>query len=168
SAQGDDDVVEQASVLHEDGVRVRTLSLFYEQWLGKLPIAELERVSLLFDIGEVHAALYARVKRMLDVVLALVGSLLLACALPFVLVGNLVGNRGPLFYSQARCGRNRVPFRMLKLRTMRAVDGAAWTDAMDARVTPFGRWLRRIHLDELPQVVNVLRGELSVVGPRPE
>ena len=56
AAQADDDIVMQASMLHEDGVRIRTLSLFYEQWLGKLPIGELERVSLLFDIGELHAA----------------------------------------------------------------------------------------------------------------
>ena len=57
----------QAAALHERGVRVRTLSLFYEQWLGKLPVSELERVSLLFDIGEIHAPRYARVKRLLDV-----------------------------------------------------------------------------------------------------
>src|SRR5262249_10855015 len=73
AAQSYDDVVAQAAMLHEEGVRVRTLSLFYEQWLGKLPIGELERVSLLFDIGEVHQARYARVKRLLDVALALVG-----------------------------------------------------------------------------------------------
>ena len=67
SAQAEDDIVLQASTLHEQGVRIRTLSLFYEQWLGKLPIGELERVSLLFDIGELHAAGYARVKRLLDI-----------------------------------------------------------------------------------------------------
>ena len=55
AAQADDDIVIQASMVHGDGIRVRTLSLFYEQWLGKLPIGELERISLLFDIGEVHA-----------------------------------------------------------------------------------------------------------------
>ena len=69
-AQGDDDIVMQASQLHEAGLRIRTLSLFYEQWLGKLPIAELERFSLLFDIGELHAVGYARVKRLLDLALA--------------------------------------------------------------------------------------------------
>ena len=73
-AQSDEAIVLQASQLHETGVRIRTLSLFYEQWLGKLPIAELERVSLLFDIGELHAAGYARLKRVLDVALALSGA----------------------------------------------------------------------------------------------
>ena len=77
-AQNDDDVVVQATSLHEAGVRIRTLSMFYEQWLGKLPINELERVSLLFDIGELHAVRYARVKRLLDIVLASCGLVALA------------------------------------------------------------------------------------------
>ena len=174
AAQTDDDVVAQASILHEDGVRVRTLSLFYEQWLGKLPILELERFSLLFDIGELHATTYARVKRAVDVVLAAVGLVVLAVLVPFVFVGNVVANRGPLFFRQSRAGRHGVPFEMLKLRTMREarelddVAARAWTSEDDDRVTPFGRILRATHLDELPQVVNVLRGELSIVGPRPE
>ena len=89
AAQADDDIVAQASILHEDGVRIRTLSLFYEQWLGKLPIGELERVSLLFDIGELHAAGYARVKRLLDVALATLGLVALALVTPVVVVGDL-------------------------------------------------------------------------------
>jgi lipopolysaccharide/colanic/teichoic acid biosynthesis glycosyltransferase len=171
AAQSEDDVVLQASTLHEDGVRIRTLSLFYEQWLGKLPIAELERVSLLFDIGELHAAGYARVKRLLDVALATAGAVVLAVVTPFVAIGNCFGNRGPLLFRQPRTGRNGTTFDILKFRTMRAAevgDVADWTSEHDTRVTPFGRVLRRTHLDELPQVVNILRGELSVVGPRPE
>ena len=171
AAQSDDDVVTQASILHEEGVRIRTLSLFYEQWLGKLPIGELERVSLLFDIGELHAAGYARVKRLLDVVLAACGAVVLVAVTPFVLVGDLVANRGTLLFRQRRTGRNGVVFEMVKFRSMRAAEhgeGSDWTSEGDARVTPFGRVLRRTHLDELPQVLNVLRGELSIVGPRPE
>jgi lipopolysaccharide/colanic/teichoic acid biosynthesis glycosyltransferase len=171
AAQSDDDIVAQASILHEDGVRIRTLSLFYEQWLGKLPIGELERVSLLFDIGELHAAGYARLKRLLDVALASVGLVALAVVTPIVLIGDLIANRGTLLFRQPRTGRNGTTFEMLKFRTMRQVpEGQAsdWTAEHDARVTPFGGLLRRTHLDELPQVVNVLRGELSIVGPRPE
>jgi lipopolysaccharide/colanic/teichoic acid biosynthesis glycosyltransferase len=152
-------------------VRIRTLSLFYEQWLGKLPIAELERVSLLFDIGELHAAGYARVKRLLDVVLASCGAILCALVIPLVALGDLVANRGRLFYRQARIGRNGVAFEILKFRSMRGVGTGGdsdWTAEHDMRITPFGQMLRRTHLDELPQVFNILRGELSVVGPRPE
>jgi lipopolysaccharide/colanic/teichoic acid biosynthesis glycosyltransferase len=167
-AQASDDVVAQAAVLHERGVRVRTLSLFYEQWLGKLPVAELERISLLFDIGEVHAPGYARVKRMLDVVLGSVGLVALVLLLPVVVVGNFIANRGPLLYRQTRVGRSGREFSMLKLRTMRATVAGGPTLERDPRVTPFGGVLRRTHVDELPQVVNILRGELAIVGPRPE
>jgi lipopolysaccharide/colanic/teichoic acid biosynthesis glycosyltransferase len=171
AAQSDDDVVVQTAILHEDGARIRTLSLFYEQWLGKLPIVELERVSLLFDIGELHAAGYARVKRLFDIALALVGAVALLVVTPFVVIGDVIGNRGSLLYRQPRVGRNGSAFEILKFRTMRECEPAEhadWTAAGDLRVTPFGGFLRRTHLDELPQVVNILRGELSVVGPRPE
>lgn len=170
-AQSEEDVIVQATSLHGGGVRIRTLSMFYEQWLGKIPISELERVSLLFDIGELHAVSYARVKRLLDTVLASCGLLVLTLVTPFVLVGNLVANRGRLLYRQPRVGRNGTTFEILKFRTMRSCaseDAADWTASDDVRITPFGGLLRRIHLDELPQVINVLRGELAMVGPRPE
>ncbi len=173
-AQSDEDIVTQTALLHEEGVRVRTLSLFYEQWLGKLPLGELERVSLLFDIGELHAAGYARVKRLLDVGLACVGLVALVMVTPLVVVGNTFANRGPLLFRQPRVGRGGREFSMLKFRTMRPArhdedpDASEWTVEGDARITRFGSVLRRTHLDELPQVLNILRGDLSVVGPRPE
>lgn len=168
-AQSEDDVVAQAAMLHEEGVRIRTLSLFYEQWLGKLPIGELERVSLLFDIGELHQTRYARVKRLLDLALGLVGVVALLVLSPLVLLGDLLANRGPLFFRQTRVGQGGRTFEMTKFRTMRVDgEGSEWTVEHDARITPFGRILRRTHVDELPQVLNVLRGELSIVGPRPE
>jgi len=171
AAQGDEAVVAQAAVLHGAGVRVRTLSLFYDEWLGKLPVGELERMSLMFDIQELHGRLYARCKRMVDVAVALVGCLVLAMVAPVVAAADLVGNRGPLFYRQQRIGRGGRPFTILKFRTMPPVPTAAeapWTGVADARLGRVGRWLRRTHLDELPQMLNVLRGELSLVGPRPE
>lgn len=171
AAQADESVVAQAAALHEGGVRVRTLSLFYEEWLGKLPLAELERVSLMFDIGEVHRAHYGRLKRVLDLILGLVGMAALVVMTPVVLVGNLLANRGTLLYRQPRTGRQGHRFEILKFRTMHVEPGPAmseWTTEGDPRITPFGRWLRRTHLDELPQAVNIVRGDLSVVGPRPE
>jgi len=169
AAQADDSIVAQAADLHEAGIRVRTLSLFYEQWLGKLPMAELERVSLMFDIGEVHRARYGRMKRILDVGAGAVGMLVLMAVTPVVVVGNRFGNRGSLLYHQPRVGKNGRVFEILKFRTMRPGPASTeWTATDDPRITPFGAWLRRTHLDELPQVVNIFRGHLSVVGPRPE
>jgi lipopolysaccharide/colanic/teichoic acid biosynthesis glycosyltransferase len=171
ATQSDPVAVAQVAALHEHGIRVRTLSLFYEQWLGKLPVSELERVSLLFDISEVHGDRYARVKRGADLVSGVVGLVALALLTPLVALGNLAGNRGPLIFTQARVGKNGRIFTIYKFRTMRLAElGAAdtWTAADDPRVTPFGRFLRRTHLDEVAQVVNILKGDLSLVGPRPE
>lgn len=169
-AQSDEEIVIQAALLHERGVRIRTLSMFYEQWLGKLPVTELERVSLLFDVGEVHAPRYARLKRLLDVCVATVALPLVVALLPVVLVGNALGNRGPLLFRQPRTGRHGAAFDILKLRTMtpRGDGAGAATSEHDPRVTRFGGFLRRAHLDELPQLWNILRGDLSIVGPRPE
>jgi lipopolysaccharide/colanic/teichoic acid biosynthesis glycosyltransferase len=170
AAQDDDQIVVQAATLHEQGIRVRTLSMFYEQWLGKLPMSELERVSLLFDISEVHAPMYARWKRMLDVCAAALALPVLVVLLPFVLLGNAVGNRGPLFFRQPRTGRDGREFEILKFRTMtpRGSGAGDTTEVNDPRVTTFGGILRKSHLDEVPQLWNILRGDLSLVGPRPE
>ena len=171
-AQDVPSVVAQAAALHERGVRIRSLTMFYEEWLGKLPLSELERASLLFDIGEVHRAGYGRAKRIIDVPLALSGCVVLAVVTPLVWLSNLMGNRGPLLYRQQRVGKGGTVFTILKFRTMAPRSGGdlfdEWTSEDDPRITRFGRVLRKTHVDELPQVVNVVRGDLSIVGPRPE
>jgi hypothetical protein len=115
----DETVVSQAATLHEGGVRVRTLPLFYDQWLGKLPLSELERMSLMFDVGDLHRIRYGRARRILDLIVGLIGTLVLALITPAVLVGNLIANRGPLLYRQQRVGRAATIFEILKFRTMR-------------------------------------------------
>lgn len=202
-AQADDRVITQAGELHESGVRLRTLQGFYEEWLGKLPISELERASLFFDIGEVHRIYYGRLKRMMDLTISLFALLPLVVVTPLVLLGNLLGNRGSLMYRQPRVGKGGSEFTIFKFRTMtdrprKSASAAAtgknregspdsgdtsrplggvqgsdapsstWTQENDPRITPFGRLLRHSHLDELPQVINILKGDLSIVGPRPE
>ncbi len=109
-------------------------------------------------------------KRVLDIV---VGSLALAIALP-ILVGiflamRLTGDRGPFLHRATRVGAGGATITVLKVRTMAAGSGGAGiTGHRDARVTPLGRFLRRYRIDELPQLLNVVRGEMSLVGPRPE
>ena len=168
-AQADEAVVAQAATVHGGGVRVRSLTNFYDEWLGKLPLADLERVSLMFDIQELHAPRYARLKRIIDLVAGALGLVLLAVAVPFVWLLDRVANRGPLFFRQVRVGKGGAEFVIIKFRTMApGGEQSEWTEDNDPRLGPLGRWMRRIHLDELPQSVNVLRGELSLVGPRPE
>jgi lipopolysaccharide/colanic/teichoic acid biosynthesis glycosyltransferase len=171
-AQDAPSIVAQAALLHGEGVRVRSLTMFYEEWLGKLPISEFERASMLFDIGEVHRAGYGRAKRLLDIPLAVVGLAVLVLVIPFVWLGNRLANQGPLLYRQERIGKSGVPFTILKFRTMAPKPTGElvneWTTEADPRITRFGGVLRRAHIDELPQVLNILRGDLGVVGPRPE
>lgn len=180
SALVDPEVIAEAGAVHEFGIRVRTLQQFYEEWLAKLPMSELERSSLFFDIAEVHRVRYGRAKRLLDLAGGVVGLVPYVVAVPVVWVLNLFGNRGPLYYRQERVGRNGASFTILKFRTMLPDDpsasaggvggagGSTWTTEDDPRITPLGRLLRKSHLDELPQVWNIVRGDLSLVGPRPE
>jgi lipopolysaccharide/colanic/teichoic acid biosynthesis glycosyltransferase len=169
-AEGDDSVIDQAAELHSRGLRVRSYAQFTDEWLGKVPLADLERASLLFDVGEVHRARYGRVKRLLDIAFGLVGVILFVVLVPFVVLGDLLANRGSLLFGQERVGKGGSTFRILKFRTMepQASTVGAATLVADPRITPFGRFLRKSHLDEVPQAWNVLRGDLSIVGPRPE
>ena len=110
-------------------------------------------------------------RRALDILLAAAGAVLLACILPSVALAIKLQSSGPVFFVQERVGRGGSIFRLVKLRTMnvRPDQGEArWADQEEDRVFPVGRWLRASHLDELPQVLNVLAGSMSIIGPRPE
>lgn len=172
SAQDVEPIVAVASRLHESGTRVRSLATFYDEWLGKLPLKELERTSLFFDIRDLHEIHYVRVKRIFDLVIATALSPLLLVSIPVVAIGNRLGNRGPLFFRQIRVGQHNKPFTIWKFRTMKMSSNAGgageWTQRDDPRITPFGRVMRKLRIDELPQVLNVFRGTLAIVGPRPE
>jgi exopolysaccharide biosynthesis polyprenyl glycosylphosphotransferase len=158
----------------EAGVPVTTMPAAYERLLGRLPVEHIgqDLAAVLPLEGGATQRLYVVCKRGLDVVAGLVGICALALVLPFVALANAAFAPGPLFYRQMRAGFGGHPFSVLKLRTMRpdaeTGTGAVWSEAGDPRVTPVGRWLRKSRLDELPQVVNVLRGEMSLIGPRPE
>jgi len=110
-------------------------------------------------------------KRVFDLAVAGAGLVILSPLLLLVAAAVKLGDGGPVFYRQARVGRGGRPFQMLKFRTMRVNadrDGLAITAAGDARITTVGRFLRKAKLDELPQFWNVLRNDMSIVGPRPE
>lgn len=132
--------------------------------LDGLPLLSLRTTSL--------QGMPALIKRLMDVVLA--AALLVLFAVPMLVIAGLIRltSPGPVLYRQVRMGLDGRRFTMLKFRTMYAdagePEGPAWTRPDDARRTPLGRWLRRWSLDELPQLLNVLRGDMSLVGPRPE
>jgi lipopolysaccharide/colanic/teichoic acid biosynthesis glycosyltransferase len=114
--------------------------------------------------------LHGSLKRFLDILLVLLAAPLAAILVGLAAVAIKVSSRGPVFFVQERLGYNRVPFRCYKLRTMvkDAENGAPqWATDDDPRVTGVGRWLRQTRLDELPQLFNVWRGDMSFVGPRP-
>lgn len=111
-------------------------------------------------------------KTVLDAAAAFVLLVLTAPLLLLAMVLVKLTSRGPVVYTQTRLGRNGKPFIIYKIRTMvhecESLTGARWSTPGDTRITPVGRWLRHMHLDELPQLWNVLRGDMSLIGPRPE
>lgn len=159
------------------GTRVYDLTDFYERYLQKVPVVHLKDgwFTLSHGFNLLHHHIELRLKRALDLVLAgallvLTSPLALTVAL-MVALDRRGGNRGPLLYSQERTGTNGKVFLIYKFRTMKLDaerSGPRWAQENDPRVTRVGRFLRRAHLDELPQLWNVLKGEMSFVGPRPE
>ena len=156
------------------GVEITRMPVMYEELLGRVPIRLLEadwilrsfvdeaRVSGFFIVG----------KRLLDILGGLIGSLIVLLLLPFITLAIVLDDGRPIFYSQTRSGRGGHLYSIIKFRTMRndaEADGQPqWAKEDDERATRIGRILRRTHLDELPQFFNVLRGEMSLVGPRAE
>ena len=154
------------------GVRFDHLASVYEQYTGKIAVENLRPSWMIFSDGFRKTIWLESVKRLSDVVFSLMGLLV---ALPLMVVVALAiraSANGPVLYSQTRVGRNGLPFMIYKFRSMRvdaeATSGAVWSVENDPRVTRLGRFLRRTRLDELPQLWNVLRGDMSFVGPRPE
>lgn len=149
-------------------MRLCELSEFYEAMFGHVPTNEINAAWFQYLLHPGYRP-RARAKRVIDLVAAYL--LLVPLVLVIGVLALLVRrDAGPAFFRQVRIGERGRPFVLLKLRTMKVADGAAaqWAAADDPRVTRLGRVLRRSHLDELPQLLNVLRGEMSLVGPRPE
>ena len=115
--------------------------------------------------------LYLLYNRVFNLFFSLIGLVFALVLLPFIYLGNLIGNPGSLFYKQERVGKNGETFQIIKFRTMvmdAEANGAVWATVNDSRITPFGKFLRRTRLDELPQFINILKGEMNMIGPRPE
>jgi sugar transferase (PEP-CTERM system associated) len=143
----------------------------YEEESGRLSIDHLKPSALIFSTGFRRRIVSMVCKRVVDFVVAVVGLAILIplfCVLAFLIK---IDSPGPVFYRQMRVGLRGRPYMIWKFRSMRQdaeKSGARWASAQDPRVSRVGKWLRKWRLDELPQLINVLKGEMSLVGPRPE
>lgn len=159
--------------LLESGFPIREYMQVYEEITQRIPVQYVDKdFYRYFPFSRSNQnKFYKLFHRLFDIIMALIGIGFFLLIFPFILIGNLIGNRGPIFYTQSRIGRNGFAFKIIKLRTMitdAEKDGAMWAQKNDTRITRFGKFLRRSRLDEIPQFFNVLFGEMSVIGPRPE
>ncbi len=155
-----------------DGVSFDHLASVYEELTGKIAVENLRPSWLIFSSGFRKSRLLTSGKRLLDLCAAVVGMLLAAPIMAVVAAAVKLTSSGPVVYRQQRVGQMGRVFTVFKFRSMRqdaeAGTGAVWASKNDDRVTPIGRFIRRARLDELPQLWNVLVGDMSLVGPRPE
>jgi len=160
--------------LKSRGIKVYELPTFYMRVTGKVPVRFIEDQWLLFsqDFTGIARADERNLKRLMDIALTLLALVLLAPVAIVLAVLVKATSRGPVLYRQERVGLDKRPYSLLKFRTMRDdAEGTGppqWASRDDQRVTPLGRFMRRFRLDEIPQFINILRGEMSVIGPRPE
>jgi sugar transferase (PEP-CTERM system associated) len=153
------------------GVRVEEGIAFSEYLSGKLTVENLRPSSLIFSNGFKRSQIFKQFKRYIDIGASL---LTLIFSLPCILAISIaiyLESKGPIFYRQDRVGQDGRIFSLLKFRSMRVNaegDEPVWAGITDSRVTRVGKVIRKLRLDEIPQVVNVLKGEMSFVGPRPE
>lgn len=159
--------------LLESGFPIREYMQVYEEITQRIPVQYVDKdFYRYFPFSRSNQnKFYLFFHRLFDIIISLFGLTCFLVICPLIFILNLIWNKGPLFYTQSRIGKNGRAFKIIKLRTMvtdAEKDGAVWAKANDTRVTTFGRFLRKSRLDEIPQFFNVLFGEMSLIGPRPE
>ena len=164
------DLLHHSALILRSGCGVFSYSTYHEKLLGEVPVHCIDERGVLgggFNVGSLHTGL---VKRPLDILLAIVGLLIGAPLMLLCAIAVKLTSPGPIIYKQVRVGRYGRLFHIYKFRTMRIDaerDGAVWAKTKDYRVTPIGTIFRKTRFDELPQLWNILRGDMSLVGPRP-
>lgn len=159
--------------LLKNNVPIRDYNQVYEELTKRIPVQYVDRdFYRYFPFSRSNQnKLYLFFSRILELLFSILGLLCALVILPFILIGNLLANRGPLFYTQTRVGKNGEHFEIYKFRSMvinAESEGAQFAKAKDSRVTQFGRFLRRSRIDEIPQFINVIKGDMAIIGPRPE
>jgi exopolysaccharide biosynthesis polyprenyl glycosylphosphotransferase len=170
----DPGTLSQAAAFRLQGVPVWDLPRLYAEFAQRLPASYIDEgwIATAEGFRSMNETSYRVIKRLADTVVATLGLLLCSPLLALAAILIKLEDGGAVRYSQERVGRGGKPFRVHKLRTMvsraEAVTGPVWASPSDPRVTRVGRWLRKLRIDEIPQMWNVLTGEMSFVGPRPE
>lgn len=145
------------------------LANFYENISGKIPLEVINKMWFLENLNEGNKGNFDLFKRITDLIIALT---IFITTSPFWIIIAIIiktESRGPVFYKSLRCGQGDKEFKMMKFRTMRTENNhQGMTEVGDKRITPFGNFLRKTRLDEIPQTLNIIKGEMSFVGPRPE
>ncbi|HEY6143489.1 MAG TPA: exopolysaccharide biosynthesis polyprenyl glycosylphosphotransferase [Flavobacterium sp.] len=159
--------------LLESGTTIREYTQVFEDKTQRIPVHYITRdFYKFFPFNRNNSnKLYLLNVKIAEVLISIIGLLFGVLILPFVLIGNAIGNRGKLFYTQERVGKNGETFQIYKFRTMvknAEKDGAVFSTSNDSRITPFGKLLRKTRIDEIPQFINILKGDMGVIGPRPE
>lgn len=160
-------------LLLERGFKIREYTQVYEEVTYRVPIQYVGKdFYKYFPFSRNNEnQLYKFFQRTFDILFSIVGLIFMIAIIPPIIIGNAIANKGPLFYTQERIGRNSTLFTIIKFRTMiaNAEDKkAVWASKKDKRITPFGKFLRRSRIDEIPQFINILKGEMGIIGPRPE
>jgi exopolysaccharide biosynthesis polyprenyl glycosylphosphotransferase len=159
-----------ANLLYEllsHGTEIYDFANFYELVMGKVPLTELEETWFLENLF-LQNSFSAFLKRITDFIFIFLLTIIAIPLLPLIALGVAVSSKGPVILTQKRVGKNGALYDHYKFRTMLVSDKNTWLDKDSDRVTAIGKMLRATHLDELPQIVNVLRGDISLVGPRPD
>ena len=154
-----------------DGVTLDEADAFYENLTGKIGGERLRLGQLVFADASRWTRLYKRARRLMDVTLAIIIGLLTSPLMLLAALAIKLDSSGPVFYLQERVGLHNATFRIVKFRSMRVdaeANGPVWANEGDSRATRVGRWIRKLRIDELPQLFNIVRGEMSLIGPRPE
>lgn len=150
------------------GVRFFDAATLYEDAFGRIPLSVIDDRWIVRNISGSAHALYDPIKRLMDIVVAAVGGVLSLIFYPFLALAIKLQDGGPIFYSQVRTGQHNAPIVMRKFRSMSGADSGSEVLKSRHTVTAVGAVMRKSRLDELPQLWNVLRGDLSLIGPRPE
>ncbi len=167
------DLYQQLLHLLENGNIIREYTQVYESKTQRIPVHYIGRDFYRFFpfSRSNNNKLYLLLIRLMELFFSFLGLVFCAIFIPIIVIGNLFANKGSLFYTQERVGKNGVVFKIYKFRTMTEnseANGAVFATHNDKRVTPFGKFMRKSRIDELPQFINVLKGDMAVIGPRPE